>query len=250
MQEATSPDDTPARCRWDNDHPRLQMESPARLTMATMGAAALGMVLGGAHGGRTATLRFRAEHAHRMPARTTDWYFYHRSKNYNALKGGVREGFRMGARLGIMALGLVWLEHTVDQFRGRADLFSTVVASLSVSGGFSLWSKSDTTKHQRNLTMLPKDSFSERAGGFHVSRMCQEGKTLCQGSETNGAVGGWSRPVPAHDGRKDDQGGARFRARVRRTAGCAGGGEGRAAMVRGLRAAAGGLARGEYSRGE
>lgn len=167
MQAATDPDVPPAPAppatrRRAADQPRLQMHPLARMALATSGAFTIGMALGGAHGGRTATLRFRAEHAHRMPARTTDWYFYHRSKNYHAIFGGLREGLRMGARLGFWALGLVWLEHCVDRYRGRADLLSTVVASLSVSGGFSLWSKSDTEE--------PVIIWREC---FRVSRMCQ-----------------------------------------------------------------------------
>lgn len=138
----TAPDrERTAAKRRHRDYPRLQMSTPTRLTLATTGAFAVGMGLGGAHGGRSAQLRFRAEHAHRMPTRTTDWYFYHRSKNYHAIYGGLREGLRMGARLGFWAFGMVWLEHTVDRYRGRADLISTVIASLSVSGAFSLWSK-------------------------------------------------------------------------------------------------------------
>jgi len=89
-----------------------------------------------------AQLRFRAEHAHKMPTRTADWYFYHKSKNYHAAWGGIREGLRMGSRLGILATGLVWIEHTVDVYRGSADFLSTVCASVAVSGGFSLWSRS------------------------------------------------------------------------------------------------------------
>lgn len=141
MQAAHDPDATPRK--WGpREYPRLQMTAPARLALATTGGLTIGAALGAAHGGRAATLRFRAEHAHRMPTRTTDWYFYHRSKNYHAIFGALREGAKMGARLGFWAFGLVWLEHTVDRYRGSADLISTVVASLSVSGAFSLWSKS------------------------------------------------------------------------------------------------------------
>lgn len=141
MQAAHDPDATP-RAWGPREYPRLQMSAPARLALATTGGLAIGATLGAAHGGKAATLRFRAEHAHRMPTRTTDWYFYHRSKNYHAIFGALREGAKMGARLGFWAFGLVWLEHTVDRYRGSADLISTVVASLSVSGAFSLWSKS------------------------------------------------------------------------------------------------------------
>ena len=62
--------------------------------------------------------------------------------------------------------------------------------------------------------------------------------SVCQGLRLTAR--GWSRPVPAHDGRADYEAGARIRRRVRRTAGCAGAGEGPVRRVRGLSAAAAG----------
>jgi hypothetical protein len=117
------------------------MSTPSRLALTALGSFSIGMALGAAHGGKTAQLRFRAEHAHKMPTTTTDWYFYHRSKNYHAAYGGLKEGFKMGSKLSFWAVSMIWLEHTVDRYRGKSDLLSTVIASLTVSGGFSLWSK-------------------------------------------------------------------------------------------------------------
>ncbi|CAI4218451.1 unnamed protein product [Parascedosporium putredinis] len=104
------------------DYPRLDMSTPARLGIASLGAFGLGMTLGGAHGGKVAQLRFRAEHAHKMPTTTTDWYFYHRSKNYHAAYGGLKEGFKMGSKLGFWAFAMIWLEHTVDRLWNRFPL--------------------------------------------------------------------------------------------------------------------------------
>lgn len=64
-------------------------------------------------------------------------------------------------------------------------------------------------------------------------------------TETNGGIvfrGRVCRPVPAHDGREDDEAGACFRRRVRGTAGCVGTGEGPARRVRRLCAAPPGAA--------
>lgn len=86
-----------------------------------------------------AQLRFRAEHAHKMPDTTAGWYLYHKSKNYHAMKGGIQEGFRMGFKTGFWSLMALSLESTVDRYRGSSDMFSTVVATLTVAGAFSLW---------------------------------------------------------------------------------------------------------------
>ncbi|KZL73586.1 hypothetical protein CT0861_02924 [Colletotrichum tofieldiae] len=121
---------------------RLSIPTPARIPLAGMVGFGIGTTLGLAHGGRTAQLRFRAEHAHKMPTTTTGWYLYHKSKNYHAMQGGLREGLRMGSRLSFWTLMTFGLESTVDRYRGKTDLLSTVLASLTVAGGFSLWSKS------------------------------------------------------------------------------------------------------------
>ncbi len=121
-------------------YPRLSIPTGARIVAAGASAFTAGMALGLAHGGKMAELRFRAEHAHRMPTSTTGWYLYHKSKNYHRAQGGLREGFRLGSRLGLWTMVAFGLEKAVDHTRGRADFVSTVLASLAATGGFSLWS--------------------------------------------------------------------------------------------------------------
>ena len=87
-----------------------------------------------------AGMRFRAEHAHVFPTTTTGWYFYHKSKNYNAMLGAVKEGFRMGGKVAFWAGSFLAIEEAVDGWRGARDFVSTVIAGLSVAGGFSAWS--------------------------------------------------------------------------------------------------------------
>ena len=49
----------------------------------------------------------------------------------------------MGGKVGFWAGGFFVVEEAVDELRGgRRDFFSTVIAGLSVAGGFSAWSKS------------------------------------------------------------------------------------------------------------
>lgn len=122
-------------------YPRLSLSPPARITLGTTVSAIVGFSLGATQGGQTAQLRFRAEHAHKMPDSTAGWYLYHKSKNYHVMYGGLREGFRMAARTGVWTLMALSLESTVDRCRGTSDLFSTIIASLSVAGAFSLWNR-------------------------------------------------------------------------------------------------------------
>jgi hypothetical protein len=121
--------------------PRLGTSTPSRILLGTLASGLVGLSLGATQGGQMAQLRFRAEHAHKMPDTTTGWYLYHKSKNYHAMQGGIREGFRMGARTGFWSFMALFLESTVDRCRGSSDMFSTMVASLTVAGAFSVWRK-------------------------------------------------------------------------------------------------------------
>lgn len=87
-----------------------------------------------------AGLRFRAEHAHKLPTTTTGWYLYHKSKNYHVAYGGIREGFRMGFKVCVWTTAMFAIEQMFDTYRGTADLLNTVTSCVTVAGAFSLWS--------------------------------------------------------------------------------------------------------------
>lgn len=119
--------------------PRLGTTFLVRLPVATGSAFALGMAMGVSHGSTRAAFRFRAENAHRFPTTSTGWYQYHKSKNYKSMLGGLREGTKMGTKLGAGTLAFCMFEETVDHARnGQADVMSTVTAGLSFSGIYSL----------------------------------------------------------------------------------------------------------------
>ncbi|KKA30186.1 hypothetical protein TD95_001177 [Thielaviopsis punctulata] len=161
------------------DHPRLNLPTDLRLLLTSTSAFLSGALLGMAHGGRTAQLRFRAEHAHKMPQTVTGWYLYHKSKNYHAAQGALREGARMGARVGFWTGLVVLVESVVDGYRGRRDGGSTAVAGTAVAGVFSLY-------HGFNLPMFARTA---RYG-------------LCFGL----AYGGLQDALTAAQGRADDLG--------------------------------------------
>ncbi|KAI0599042.1 hypothetical protein F4775DRAFT_591829 [Biscogniauxia sp. FL1348] len=120
---------------------RLSIPPLLRIPAAATTAFGIGMTLGLAHGSKMAGLRFRAEHAHKLPTTTTGWYLYHKSKNYHLALGGLKEGIKVGARLSVLSTAMFCAENLFDVYRGTKDFVSTVMASLAIAGGFSLWNR-------------------------------------------------------------------------------------------------------------
>ena len=120
---------------------RLSIPSIFRIPLASTLSFVVGMGLGTAHGSQMAGLQFRAEHAHKLPATPTGWFLYHKSKNYHVANGGIREGFKMGAKLSVVTTATFAIENMFDTYRGTKDFVNTVIACVTVAGGFSLWSR-------------------------------------------------------------------------------------------------------------
>ena len=120
---------------------RLSIPFGVRFPAATTVAFLAGLSLGVSHGGKTAGLRFRAENSHRFPTTSTGWYLYHKSKNYHMMLGGIQEGFKMGSKVAFWGGGFFVVEEAIDRLRGTKDFLSTLIAGLSISGGFSAWSE-------------------------------------------------------------------------------------------------------------
>ncbi|KAH8681825.1 hypothetical protein BX600DRAFT_31758 [Xylariales sp. PMI_506] len=117
---------------------RLSLPPMVRIPGAAAAAFGIGMSLGLAHGSNMAGLRFRAEHAHKLPTTTTGWYLYHKSKNYHLAFGGLKEGLKAGTKLSLMTVAMFSTENLFDVYRGTKDMFNTIAASLAVAGGFSI----------------------------------------------------------------------------------------------------------------
>ncbi|KIH93255.1 hypothetical protein SPBR_03155 [Sporothrix brasiliensis 5110] len=120
---------------------RLSLPDVVRIPLATMASFTVGMGLGIAHGSTMAGMRFRAEHAHKLPTSTTGWYLYHKSKNYHVAYGGIREGLRMGAKVSVWTTAMFGIETLFDHYRDTKDVANTVLACVTVAGGFSLWNR-------------------------------------------------------------------------------------------------------------
>ncbi|KAF2481173.1 hypothetical protein BDY17DRAFT_317881 [Neohortaea acidophila] len=122
-------------------------------------AGVSGFFLGARKGGQEAGLRFRAEHAHRLPNTQAGWYLYHKSKNYHIALGGIYEGFRMGGRLA------PWAGCLAEEVRGRAaagnkDFLSTMLAGLVSAGLFSAWKRMPLPTGVRLMKLGAKGGFA------------------------------------------------------------------------------------------
>ncbi|PYH90039.1 hypothetical protein BO71DRAFT_91478 [Aspergillus ellipticus CBS 707.79] len=139
--------------------PRLGINVEDRLSYTTTSAFLAGMLMGFSHGKQLASYQFRAENAHRFPTSTQGWFQYHKTKNYVSLLGGMKEGTRMGMKLGIGASVFCLLEETVDYARhDQRDFLSTVTAGLSLSGIYSLMARHDVYTAARTAKLGLKAS--------------------------------------------------------------------------------------------
>ncbi|KAJ5601907.1 hypothetical protein N7510_011441 [Penicillium lagena] len=147
---------------FDSDSPpRLGIDVQKRIPYATMSAFSTGLALGYYHGSNKAGLRFRAENAHRFPTTSSGWFQYHKTKNYLSVVGGVKDGMKMGCKLGVGAMAFCLFEETVDYARhDERDFLSTVTAGLSFSGIYSLLARHDVYTAARTAKLGLKLSFA------------------------------------------------------------------------------------------
>ena len=143
MEDSTLVEDarTPTDLSVSSLESRLSIPFGFRFPSATTLAFITGVSLGLSHGSKMSGLRFRAENSHRFPTTSTGWYLYHKSKNYHMMLGGIKEGVKMGSKVAFWAGSFFLVEEAVDHLRGSKDFMSTLIAGLSISGGFSAWSE-------------------------------------------------------------------------------------------------------------
>lgn len=158
---------------------RLGMPFDRRLLLATFTSFSCGSALGYLNTSRLASLRFRAENAHRLPISNPGWYLYHKSKNYYKLKYGITAGIRSGFYLAFWTSIFFIVEESMDVFRGtwRAgrsltemegvseldikhvetgveksrDFLSSTVAGMATGGLWSAWNKFPVTTAARTI---------------------------------------------------------------------------------------------------
>jgi hypothetical protein len=89
-----------------------------RLLFSGFTAFMSGTFLGYTTTSRLASLRFRAENAHRLPISQPGWYLYHKSKSYYKLRHGIVAGVRSGIYLAACSSVFFIIEESMDVFRG------------------------------------------------------------------------------------------------------------------------------------
>tara|TARA_R110002003_G_scaffold1868_13_gene23684 strand:+ start:12655 stop:13368 length:714 start_codon:yes stop_codon:yes gene_type:complete len=112
---STTPPKKPLR---PSNSPRLDMPFDRRLLLTTGLSSLCGFTLGSTSAGRLASLRFRAENAHRLPISQPGWYLYHKSKNYYKWRFGIVEGLRKGGMVAAWSSVFFVVEESLDVFRG------------------------------------------------------------------------------------------------------------------------------------
>lgn len=106
-----TPTPTPDAQQKDNgdteERTQFRLYIPREYYLVPLSTTTAGLALGFLRGARLSSLRYLAENAHRAPRTLEEWYFYHKTKNYRVLLGGLKASGREGVRLG--AAGCLWV---------------------------------------------------------------------------------------------------------------------------------------------
>ncbi|KAG1437714.1 hypothetical protein G6F56_012970 [Rhizopus delemar] len=97
----------------ENMH-RAGLETKPRVILITTLGSLWGFSIGAFLGGRQSGLQYLAENAHKLPTTVQGWYFYHKTKNYKMMLGGVKKGIRYAGKTGGLCLLYGSLEATLD----------------------------------------------------------------------------------------------------------------------------------------
>ncbi|RKP22318.1 hypothetical protein SYNPS1DRAFT_6285, partial [Syncephalis pseudoplumigaleata] len=120
---------------------RVGMSPRARVAAVSGFGAFWGFVFGAYLGGRQSGLQYLAENAHRLPRTKADWYFYHKTKNYRVMLGGIRRGMLYAGRTGGLCLCFSGLEATLDYARGFPSPLHPTLAGIVTAAGFATLGK-------------------------------------------------------------------------------------------------------------
>jgi len=92
----------------ETDRPEtIRLHIPRDVYLIPLTTTCTGAALGFLRGSRQASLQFLVENAHRAPTTVEEWYFYHKTKNYHVILGGLKQSGRDALKLG--SAGMVWV---------------------------------------------------------------------------------------------------------------------------------------------
>jgi hypothetical protein len=121
---------------------RAGVEAKPRLVLMTSIGGLWGFAIGTYLGGKQTSFQYLAENAHKLPTTVQGWYFYHKTKNYKVILGGIKRGARMAIPTGAICLAYGAIEAGLDDVRKEADVFNSVMAGMGTGILFSAMSKS------------------------------------------------------------------------------------------------------------
>lgn len=127
---------------------RAGLATKPRLMLMTSVGAFWGFSIGAFLGGQQSGLQYLAENAHKLPTTVQGWYFYHKTKNYRMMLGGVKRGLKFAGKTGGLCLLYGSLEAALDDIRGEADVVNSVTAGVATGTLFSTFSKEDNNSCQ------------------------------------------------------------------------------------------------------
>jgi hypothetical protein len=135
---------------------RLSINLNDRIGLSAIIGAASGLLIGTIKGSQDAGFRFRAENAHRLPTSQRGWFLYHKSKNYNMMLGGVREGFKQAQKFAFWTVLFFVLEEGIDHGRVR------------IAKEIQRWRRKDSLRLDDNASILAsqRDALSSAFAGL------------------------------------------------------------------------------------
>ncbi|KAI7900374.1 uncharacterized protein BX663DRAFT_517369, partial [Cokeromyces recurvatus] len=119
---------------------RAGLSTKPRLLLMTSIGSFWGFSIGAFLGGRQSGLQYLAENAHKLPTTVQGWYFYHKTKNYRMMLGGIKRGIQYTGKTGGLCLLYGSLEAAMDNIRGEADILNSITAGVTTGTLFSLFS--------------------------------------------------------------------------------------------------------------
>lgn len=154
---------------------RFDTPAPARLVLLTGLTSVTTFLLGALQGGKLSGYQFLAENAHRLPRTHQGWYFYHKTKNYRVMYGGLRHGFRYAGRTAGWTLLFGALEAGIDAVRGPeyVDFLSPAAAAATTGALFA--------RRNRFSRQLTKRTVGLALGVGAVAGLLQDFLTAAQG---------------------------------------------------------------------
>ncbi|KAI8386844.1 hypothetical protein BD560DRAFT_452444 [Blakeslea trispora] len=116
---------------------RAGLDTKQRLLLMTSVGGFWGFGIGAFLGARHSGLQYLAENAHKLPTTVQGWYFYHKTKNYRMMLGGVKRGIRFAGKTGGLCLLYGAVESAMDDVRGEPDVLNSVAAGITTGTIFS-----------------------------------------------------------------------------------------------------------------